>query len=202
MSTAIGQTINDIITLRDDLNEGIIGLTDADFTTLEAFLITTPATVVPVDLEEIDDGQYLLSFTPTTFGTWTLHYVYSDPPVFREESPLYEVISTQDVVIITTGGTWTYTGDLTDPIQEVRFLIQDTDGDHRPAVYVAHKNTHLNPQDCSLVYDTQNNLVFTLDNDANIRQPVLPAQACSFPAPGTYVVPNYSGNLNINRLRR
>jgi hypothetical protein len=130
MSTAIGQTIVYIATLRDDLNVPILGLLEIDFTTLEAYLISMPATTEVVSLEEIDEGQYALSFIPSEAGNWALHYVYNDPPVFREATQVYDVAVSPEIVVVTAGGTWTYTGDLTDPSQEVRFLIQDIDGDH------------------------------------------------------------------------
>jgi hypothetical protein len=130
MSTAVGQIITHVITIRDNSNVSITDLLEDDFSTLEAYLVTTPATTAIVTLDEIDDGQYALSFVPSASGPWALHYVYNDTPVFREDTLVYEVESTAEIVVITGGGIWTYTGDLTDPTQEVRFNIQDVDGDH------------------------------------------------------------------------
>jgi hypothetical protein len=129
MTYVIGQTVQKIITIKDDSNVAILGLTFDDFLTLEAFSMNSFATTADVDVEEIDDGQYLLSFDPSTFGNWALHYVYSDLPTFREETFDFPIGSTAEIVVTTSGGTWTYAGDLTDPLQEIRFLIQDTDGD-------------------------------------------------------------------------
>lgn len=128
--TAIGQTVIAVITLRDESNVGIVGLIEDDFATLEAYLITTPATSSLVVVDEIDEGQYAVSFVPSASGSWALHYVYDETPVFREDTKVYEVSSTAEIVVISAGGTWTYEGDLTDPSQLVRYLIQDTDGDH------------------------------------------------------------------------
>lgn len=130
MTIAIGQTVTKVISLRDEDNIEILSLLEDDFSVLEAYLVATPATTATVVLDEIDGGQYALSFVPSVFGTWVLHYVYDDTPVFIEDTETYEVQSTAEIVVITSGGTWTYSGDLTDPSQEVRFLIQDTDGDH------------------------------------------------------------------------
>lgn len=128
MSYAVGQTVVDIISLRDTGNVAILGLLEDDFATLEAFLISTPATTALVALDELDEGQYSVSFVPSTFGPWALHYTYDETPVFREDTKIYNIDSTAEIVIVSSGGTWTYSGDLTDPIQAVRFLIQDTDG--------------------------------------------------------------------------
>lgn len=128
MAYAIGQVITDVITLRDDANAAILALEEDDFTTLEAYLISTPATVQLVALTEIGDGQYSTEFTPSESGSWALHYVYEDPPVFREDTRVYVVDVATEITVVSAGGTWTYTGDMTDPRQEVRFLIQDTDG--------------------------------------------------------------------------
>lgn len=128
MSYVIGQTINDLITIKDPDNVGILGLAEDDFLTLEAFLLTSPATVVLVSLEEIDEGQYVTSFVPTVFGDWALHYIYTDDPTYQEGSKVYSVASTAEISVTTPGGTWTYNGDLSIAANEVRFLIQDTDG--------------------------------------------------------------------------
>ena len=128
MSIIVGQTITDVITIRDPDHIGITGLDAIDFDTLEAFSVTTPATTVDVDLEELNDGQYVPSFAATIFGKWALHYVYIDLPTFQEDTLLYDVVSSAEVTVVTSGGTWTYDGDLTIPANEVRFLIQDTDG--------------------------------------------------------------------------
>lgn len=129
MSTVVGQTITDIITIRDDVHDGILGLLEDDFETLEAFSVTTPASTVPVALDELDDGQYVVSFAPTLQGKWALHFKYEDVGVaFSEDTILYDIATSSEITVVVAGGTWTYSGDLTDPIQEVRFLIQDTDG--------------------------------------------------------------------------
>lgn len=128
MSYVIGQPIEDVITILDDANAAILGLTEVDFTTLEAFMLNSFVTTAAVTLTEIDDGQYVVSFTPTEFGDWALHYVFSDVPTYIENTKVYTVSSTAEIVVTMAGGTWTYAGDLTDPSQEVRFLIQDTDG--------------------------------------------------------------------------
>ena len=128
--SAVGQTITKVITLRDTLNAPILGLLEDDFATLEAYLVSDSATTALVVIDEIDGGQYALSFEPDEPGTWALHYVYDETPVFLEDTSTYDVTQTAPIVIITSGGTWTYTGDLTDPAQEVRFLIQDTAGDN------------------------------------------------------------------------
>jgi len=125
---AIGQMITDVITLRDEANAAILNLEEDGFTTFEAYLVSNPATIELVALTEINDGQYSIEFTPTEFGPWAFHYVYDETPVFREDTRIYVVETSSEVVVITSGGTWTYNGDLTDPIQEVRFTIQDTDG--------------------------------------------------------------------------
>jgi hypothetical protein len=130
MGYAIGQTIVDVISLRDDNKVALLGLLEDDFSTLEAFSVSNPATIELVGLEEINEGQYSVLFTPSTFGPWSLHYIYDVPPTFREESRVYSVAPTSEIVVVTSGGTWTYSGDLTDPLQIVRFLIQDTDGDY------------------------------------------------------------------------
>lgn len=130
MDYVIGQTIQDIITLRDTSGVAITGLAEDDFITLEAFLLSSPLTTELVALTEIDDGQYLVEFAPSNFGTWAFHYHYVDLPTDREDTLKYQVKSTAEIVVVTSGGTWTYTGDLSDPMQEVRFLIQDTDGSH------------------------------------------------------------------------
>lgn len=130
MPTAVGQTITNVITIRDEVNDSVLGLLEDDFATLEAYLVSSPATTELVVIDEIDDGQYALSFAPSEAGIWALHYVYDVDPVFIEDTTTYDVASASEIVIVTAGGTWTYTGDLTDPNQEVRFLIQDTDGDH------------------------------------------------------------------------
>lgn len=131
MTYAIGQTVTAVVSIRDNSNVPIIDLLEDDFVTLEAFLVTMAATTVPVVLEElITDGQYTFSFIPTTSGPWALHYVYDETPVFHEDTIVYEVVDAAEIVVVTAGGTWTYEGNLTDPAQEVRFLIQDTDGDH------------------------------------------------------------------------
>lgn len=127
MTYAIGNLITDVITLRDESNVPILGLEEDDFAIFEAYLVTTPATVEIVALTEINEGQYSIEFTPGVFGPWAFHYVYDSTPVFREDTRIYTVESSAEIVVITAGGTWTYDGDLTDPIQEVRFLIQDTD---------------------------------------------------------------------------
>lgn len=129
MTTPIGQTIVKVVSLRDTGNVAILGLTEDDFATLEAYLISTPATTEPVSVNEVDDGQYALSFIPTESGPWALHHVYDDPPIFHEEISVYEVATTAEITVITAGGVWTYSGDLSDPLQETRFIIQDTDGD-------------------------------------------------------------------------
>lgn len=129
MTYAIGQTVTAVISIRDDVNDAVLGLLEDDFATLEAYLVTTPATTAVVTIDELDEGQYTLSFVASTFGPWALHYVYDDTPVFIEDTEVYEVISGAEIVVVTAGGTWTYAGDLTDPAQEVRFLIQDTNGD-------------------------------------------------------------------------
>lgn len=128
MPTAIGQPHTKVITIRDELNVPILGLLEDDFIVLEAYRISSPGTVALVILDEIDGGQYALSCTPTEAGSWAIHYVYDVSPVFREETEVFQVDTTAEIVVITSGGTWTYAGDLTDPSQEVRFLIQDTDG--------------------------------------------------------------------------
>jgi hypothetical protein len=130
MSYAVGQAIVDVITLRDEANVAILGLLEDDFATLEAFLVTTPAETALVALDELGDGQYSTSFSPTSFGVWALHWIYDVNPDFLEETKTYTVAQTAEIVVVTAGGTWTYNGDLEDPIQEARFLIQDTDGEH------------------------------------------------------------------------
>lgn len=128
MSTVVGQTITDVITIRDDLHAAVTGLIEIDFDVLEAFSITTPAQTVLVELEELNDGQYTVSFAPDLQGEWALHYMYEDVGVFQEDTRRYTVATSSEISVVVAGGTWTYSGDLTDPIQEVRFLIQDTDG--------------------------------------------------------------------------
>ncbi len=128
MSTAIGQTINDVIVIRDDLNAPILLLTDADFATLEAYAVAEPVTTAPVTLDEIGNGEYSIAFDPTTSGAWVFHYVYDDTPMFREETRRYEVAGTAEIVVVSAGGTWTYAGDFDIPRDVVRFTIQDTDG--------------------------------------------------------------------------
>lgn len=130
MSTAIGQTIRDVLTVRDETQAPVLLLTDADFATLEAFSIETPATTAAVALAEIDGGQYAASFIPTTGGAWALHYVYDATPVFREETRRYDVAETADVVVVTAGGTWTYEGDFGSARDRIRFALQDTAGDN------------------------------------------------------------------------
>ena len=130
MAYAIGQMITDVITLRDESNAPILLLEEDDFSVFEAYLISTPASVELVALNEINDGQYSIQFTPGLAGPWAFHYVYDVNPVFREETRLYTVDSSAEIVVVSSGGTWTYNGDLTDPIQETRFLIQDTDGSY------------------------------------------------------------------------
>jgi len=128
MTTAIGQVITKVITIRDSINSPISGLLEDDFLTLEAYLVSSPATIAPVSLDEIDEGQYALFFNPPAAGDWALHHVFTEPPVFLEDTTVYRVDSTAQITVITSGGTWTYNGDLEDPNQYVRFLIQDTDG--------------------------------------------------------------------------
>lgn len=130
MTYSIGNTITDVITLRDDSNVAITGLLEDDFTTLEAYLASTPASTQLVAIDEVDEGQYVIEFTPDIAGPWAFHYVYDVNPVFREDTRLYYVLSSPQVVVSSAGGSWTYEGDLDDPAQEVRFLIQDTDGDY------------------------------------------------------------------------
>lgn len=130
MSYVIGQPIEDVITIKDTDDAAILGLAEDDFVTLEAFLLTSFITTALVTLTEIDEGQYVTSFIPTTFGDWALHYIYSDLPTYLENTKVYSVSSTAEIVVTMAGGTWTYGGDLSDPLQEVRFLIQDTDGDN------------------------------------------------------------------------
>lgn len=122
--------ITDVITLRDESNVPILLLEEDDFAIFEAYLVTTPASTELVAINEIDGGQYSIEFTPGLAGPWAFHYVYDVNPVFREETRLYTVDTSTSTIITSSGGTWTYTGDLTDPLQEIRFLIQDTDGSY------------------------------------------------------------------------
>lgn len=129
MSDVIGQPIEDIITLVDDDNIAIEGLTRGDFETLEAFSVNAFGTLVPVsELLEFDEGQYRTKFTPPIGGKWALHYIYRTDTIFRQETFIHDVSASATINVITAGGDWTYDGDLDDPLQEVRFLIQDTDG--------------------------------------------------------------------------
>lgn len=130
MTYAIGQLITDVITVRDLSNAPVLGLEEDDFVVFEAYLVSTPASTELVAIEEIDGGQYSIEFNPGLAGVWAFHYVYDVNPVFREETRTYIVDSTAEIVTVSSGGTWTYEGDLEDPIQEVRFLIQDTDASH------------------------------------------------------------------------
>ena len=125
--SAVGQAIQDLITIKDDAEVGILGLTEASFETLEAFLLSTPATTAPVTITELSGGLYVAEFTPSAAGRWILHWIYVDVPTYVEDAKEHEVSSTATISVVGAGGTWTYTGDLTDPTQEVRFLIQDTD---------------------------------------------------------------------------
>jgi hypothetical protein len=128
MSTAVGQPIGDVITIRDNANDPILTLIAGDFATLEAYSLTVPATTAVVDLDEIDGGQYATSFEPSTGGVWILHYVYDDTPVFREESRRYEVSASVALNVSFAGGTWTYTDDPENvPLDAVRSAIGDTD---------------------------------------------------------------------------
>lgn len=130
MAYAIGQMITDVITLRDLDSVAITGLEEDDFAVFEAYLVSTPASTELVALNEIDGGQYSIEFTPGVAGPWAFHYVYDVNPVFREDTRVYMVEPSATITVVSAGGTWTYEGDLTDPLQEVRFLIQDTDGSH------------------------------------------------------------------------
>lgn len=123
----IGQPISDVISIRDDAFAPVLGLTAGDFAVLEAYAITAPGTTAVVTLAEINQGQYRATFTPTVAGAWALHSVYSDDPVFIDETRRYEVDATSTVTINATGGTWTYAGDFNVPRDVVRYLLQDTD---------------------------------------------------------------------------
>lgn len=130
MSYIVDQPIPTIITIENFLGFGQDGLTAGDFTTIEAFGLGDPDTLVPVTFHELDEGQYILTFNPITEDTWAVHYIYDNGPVHDDKTFTYQVLLTGPTVVNMTGGTWTYSGDLTDPSQEVRFLIQDTDGDY------------------------------------------------------------------------
>lgn len=130
MAYALGQMITDVISIRDETNAPVLLLEEDDFSTLEAYLLTSPASTELVALNEINEGQYSVQFTPGIEGIWVLHYVYDVNPVFIEDTRTYDVTSSSTVVTVSGGGTWTYEGDLDDPLQEVRFLIQDTDSTH------------------------------------------------------------------------
>jgi hypothetical protein len=92
MST-VNTAINDVFVLRDNVNAAITGKVAGDFDTIEAYLISTPATIASVTLTEIGSGEYGIAFTPTVAGSWTAHVVYDSGGVFREFSASYDVES-------------------------------------------------------------------------------------------------------------
>jgi hypothetical protein len=105
----VGDTISGTFVLRDNANVALIGKTDADFATVEAYLAPTGSPTVAVTLGEIGGGEYGFSFVPTVAGSWTVHFIYDSGGVFREPSGDYLVAAasgsgaTSGAITVTTG---------------------------------------------------------------------------------------------------
>lgn len=96
MSYVTGVAIADTFILRDGTDTAITGKTSGDFATIEAYDVAAPGTTAAVALVEIGNGEYGISFTPTTptsgsDRTWTAHVVYNSGGVFREWSESWPV---------------------------------------------------------------------------------------------------------------
>ncbi len=94
-----GQVINDSFIVRDNGNVAITGLTSGSFSTVEAYLISNPATTATVTIGEIGSGEYRFTFTPSVPGDWSAHVIYDSPPVYREFAQTYQVDSTGVVAL-------------------------------------------------------------------------------------------------------
>lgn len=89
--TAVGETVRDLIIVRDSDNAAVTGLVAGDFAALEAYRIASPATTAVVTLTEVGGGEYAISFVPSVAGTWAFHALYTAVDAFAETVRTYEV---------------------------------------------------------------------------------------------------------------
>lgn len=127
MVAAIGQTIRDVVLIRDDAGVPVSGLSDTDFDPLEFYSLDSAGTFAVVGITEGDAGEYLAEFEATAGGQWIFHYRYEGAGFVREESRRFEVAASAALSAVATGGAWTYTEDFDVPRNVVRHLIGDTD---------------------------------------------------------------------------
>ncbi len=95
MSAVVNSPVSDLILLRDYSDTALTGKVSANFATIEAYQVNTPATTATVTLTEIGAGEYAILFTPTTVATWAIHLVYNSGGVFREFAATYDVVASQ-----------------------------------------------------------------------------------------------------------
>jgi hypothetical protein len=124
------------IEVRRTNGTAVTGLTAASFSTLEAYLASSPATTATVSLAAgSGGGQYIATFTPTVAGTWVAHAVYTDvDSVLHEYGPDAFVVETATVVVATTVAATTGTTrktlrrDILGDLGDVRILTATDDG--------------------------------------------------------------------------
>jgi hypothetical protein len=129
VATVVGDTISDVIVVRDASNAPVSGLVEADFLALEAFLAAAPVSSAAVSLQALGPGsaEYSVSFDPDLAGDWILHWAYDGLTFFREDTKRYEVGTSTTLDVAFQGGTWTYEANPLLTRDQVRRLIPDTD---------------------------------------------------------------------------
>lgn len=130
MAFVVGTRIYDTFILRDNSEVAITGKVGADFVVIEAYDLSSPSTTATVTLAEIGDGEYRISFVPTTPVTgddlvWTSHVEYSSGGVFREFSEPYQVSADVPTTVIVPPST----GALAKSLQAIRREIGKDLGD-------------------------------------------------------------------------
>lgn len=83
-------------TLLDSMGSPETGKVNGDFSA-SAFLASTPATTATVTVTEVSGGRYVLSFAPSSVGTWFVTWSVSvDGETVRYEETVQVVTASQD----------------------------------------------------------------------------------------------------------
>ncbi|HSE46442.1 MAG TPA: hypothetical protein VLA89_14040 [Gemmatimonadales bacterium] len=78
MAYYVNEVIEASVQILDDSDAALLGLTSNDFDIIRAVKLPDGDTTVAVTVEEIGNGLYSFSFTPTSTGTWALQLTYND----------------------------------------------------------------------------------------------------------------------------
>lgn len=103
MAYLVGAVIYTPIEVRDATGAAITNLIGANFSTLEAYLLSSPTTTAPVTLSTVGGGQYAVSFTPSVAGTWVAHAFYTDTDgIGHDYGPESFVVENAPTATVTT----------------------------------------------------------------------------------------------------